>query len=120
MVDLVVTTLRARRLELGITQAELGRRLHVHRSSITVLEAGAHTPTLFTLRRWAQALGLDVYVAPVLDRPGRRGVPPSHPCGTVSAAKRHYTRGEPLCAACRAAQRLYDRERKRAKRAEAA
>jgi hypothetical protein len=34
-------------------------------------------------------------------------------CGTTSGAKRHYRRGEPICAACRGAQRTYNKEWKR-------
>jgi hypothetical protein len=39
------------------------------------------------------------------------GPVPSAPCGTVSAWKRHQRKGEPSCAACRAAWATYQRER---------
>ncbi len=35
------------------------------------------------------------------------------PCGTLSACRRHYSRGETPCDACRAAQSAYNRARKR-------
>jgi hypothetical protein len=44
-----------------------------------------------------------------LDRP--------KPCGTRAAARRHRERGEPVDDACLAAEREYDRERKREERA---
>ena len=50
--------LRALRLEAGLTQAELARRTGIHRPNIARVEAGRHTPSLETLARLAQAIGV--------------------------------------------------------------
>lgn len=50
--------LRALRLEAGLTQAELARRTGIHRPNIARVEAGRHTPSLETLSRLAQAIGV--------------------------------------------------------------
>lgn len=50
--------LRALRLEAGLTQAELARRTGIHRPNIARVEAGRHTPSLETLARIANAIGV--------------------------------------------------------------
>lgn len=52
--------------------------------------------------------------------PGKRGRPPTQPCGTVAAYKRHLRNDEEPCDACRAAnsdyhRELYQRRKNRAK-----
>lgn len=42
----------------GITQAELSRRTGIHRPNIARVEAGRHTPSLETISRLAEALGV--------------------------------------------------------------
>lgn len=119
--DPAVAALRARRLELGLTQDQLARRLGVTNGAVSKLELGAGgSPLLATLRRWADALGLELYWAPKLDQRGYRGgadrdIPSRH--GSIAGAQRHYVRGEKLCGPCLAARRDYDRERMRAVRA---
>jgi hypothetical protein len=58
-------------------------------------------------RRWRAKQGA---------RTGQPGPPPTQPCGTVAAYKRHQRRKEPPCEACRAAwadqQRTYYERRK--------
>ncbi len=49
---------RARRLALGWTQAELARRLKVHQSDLCDLEKGRHAPTLETVEKIAGVLGI--------------------------------------------------------------
>ncbi|GHC95982.1 hypothetical protein GCM10007079_48040 [Nocardiopsis terrae] len=49
---------RLRREELGWSQAELGRRCGMPQSSIARFEHGGTQPTLTTLERLAEALGL--------------------------------------------------------------
>ncbi|QRN80994.1 MAG: helix-turn-helix transcriptional regulator [Nocardiopsis sp. BM-2018] len=49
---------RLRREELGWSQAELGRRCGMPQSSIARFEHGGTQPTLTTLERLADALGL--------------------------------------------------------------
>jgi DNA-binding XRE family transcriptional regulator len=50
--------LRTLRLAAGLTQAELARRTGIHRPNIARVEAGRHTPSLETLARLAQAIGV--------------------------------------------------------------
>ncbi len=50
--------LRKLRLEAGLTQAELARRTGIHRPNIARVEAGRHTPSLETLARIANAIGV--------------------------------------------------------------
>ncbi|MDD9940732.1 MAG: helix-turn-helix transcriptional regulator [Myxococcales bacterium] len=50
--------LRALRLGAGLTQAELARRTGIHRPNIARVEAGRHTPSLETLARLANAIGV--------------------------------------------------------------
>lgn len=45
--------------------------------------------------------------------------PPGPRCGTRWGYQQHLAQSEQVCAECRAAQRAYDRERKRRQRAEA-
>lgn len=51
--------------------------------------------------------------------PEQRKVRKQAQCGTVSGIRRHTRAGEPVCEACKAARREYDRKRTEAKRAEA-
>lgn len=50
--------IRELRLAAGLTQAELARRTGIHRPNIARVEAGRHTPSLETLARLAQAIGV--------------------------------------------------------------
>lgn len=50
--------IRELRLAAGLTQAELARRTGIHRPNIARVEAGRHTPSLETLARIAQAIGV--------------------------------------------------------------
>lgn len=50
--------IRALRLAAGLTQAELAKRTGIHRPNIARVEAGRHTPSLETLARLAQAIGV--------------------------------------------------------------
>lgn len=49
---------RELRLAAGLTQAELARRTGIHRPNIARVEAGRHTPSLETLARLANAIGV--------------------------------------------------------------
>lgn len=59
--------LRAARLERGLTQEELARRLDVTRSYVSHIEGGMTNPTLTTCERVAAALDcvLSVNLAPI-------------------------------------------------------
>ncbi len=50
--------LRELRLAAGLTQAELARRTGIHRPNIARVEAGRQTPSLETLARIANAIGV--------------------------------------------------------------
>jgi len=50
--------LRSLRKQAGLTQAELARRTGIHRPNIARVEAGRHTPSLETLTRLANAIGV--------------------------------------------------------------
>ena len=62
-VALMVTTYR---VEHGLTQTALAELLGMHQPAIARLEAGTHEPSLATLGRLSNALGirLDVHIAP--------------------------------------------------------
>lgn len=51
------------RIEHGLTQTQLGRRLGMRQPQVARLEVGGHTPSLDTLRRLAQLLGTRLVVA---------------------------------------------------------
>lgn len=53
---------RAERERLGLTQTELAERMGTTQPTIARLEAGGVTPSLDTLRRAANALGLELVV----------------------------------------------------------
>ena len=106
----VARALRDRRIQLGLTQRQVGRMLNVGYTTISDHETGRKSPLLWTLSRWADALGMQVQVVAA---PAGRAL---QPCGTPAAAKRHYYRKEPLCAPCREGLREFDRERQRSLR----
>ncbi len=53
---------RNRRLELGLSQGEVGRRARMTQSAVARFEAGGTIPTLPVLARLAGALDLDLHV----------------------------------------------------------
>ena len=56
----IISQLVEVRLEQGISQAELARRLGIQRSGINRLESGTQNPTLDMILKIASALGKDV------------------------------------------------------------
>jgi DNA-binding XRE family transcriptional regulator len=50
------------RVEHGLTQAALARQLGMRQPHIARLEAGEHEPSLTTLRRLAQRLGMSFHI----------------------------------------------------------
>ncbi|WP_327150268.1 helix-turn-helix domain-containing protein [Nocardia sp. NBC_01329] len=52
------TTIRERRLELGLTQTEVAERAGLHQPDVSRLESGGGTPTIGMLERLAYALEL--------------------------------------------------------------
>ncbi|MEE1942325.1 helix-turn-helix transcriptional regulator [Streptomyces sp. TRM 70361] len=53
---------RGRRLELGLSQGEVGHRARMTQSAVARFEAGGTVPTLPVLARLAAALDLDLRV----------------------------------------------------------
>ncbi|MDT0382531.1 helix-turn-helix transcriptional regulator [Streptomyces sp. DSM 42041] len=53
---------RTRRIELGLSQEEVGRRAHMTQSAVARFEAGGTVPSLPVLDRLAGALQLDLRV----------------------------------------------------------
>ncbi len=60
--------LRARRLELGLTQAQAAERCEVSAATVAHLEIGTREPSLKMLRALEAGLGLDFAVAPLHTR----------------------------------------------------
>lgn len=52
--------MRAARAALGLTQADLATRVGVSRQTISMIEAGAHNPTLHLCIDICRALGTDL------------------------------------------------------------
>lgn len=52
--------LRERRKEMGITQDELGRMVHVSKSAVTKWESGRGLPDRTNLRQLAKVLGISI------------------------------------------------------------
>ncbi|NLU69979.1 helix-turn-helix transcriptional regulator [Streptomyces sp. HNM0574] len=57
------STVRTRRLELGLSQEELGRRAQMTQSAVARFEGGGTVPSIPVLDRLARALELDLHVA---------------------------------------------------------
>ena len=54
----LVARLRAKRIELGITQSEIARRLGISQNHVSVLENGVKTPSIERVEAYASALGV--------------------------------------------------------------
>jgi transcriptional regulator with XRE-family HTH domain len=59
-IDPVVAQLRHTRKSRQITQVEMARASGIGQSMISEIETGVSQPTVQTLRRYADALGLDI------------------------------------------------------------
>lgn len=60
----IIEVIKTRRRELGITQQQLGDILGVKRQYISMVEQRKKVPTIATLVRICDALGLDVSILP--------------------------------------------------------
>ncbi len=63
----VITALRMRREQLGLTSREAARRIGVVPEMLSTWETRRKRPTFESVLAWAQALGLEMR----LERPGR-------------------------------------------------
>jgi DNA-binding XRE family transcriptional regulator len=61
--DPVIARARARRYELGLSQAVIAGRIGTAQSAIAELESGGSKPMLSTARRYLSAVGLRILVA---------------------------------------------------------
>lgn len=52
----------AYRVEHGITQTEMGRRVGMRQAHVARLEAGDHEPTLATLARISREVGVEFHI----------------------------------------------------------
>ncbi|TRW43429.1 helix-turn-helix transcriptional regulator [Georgenia yuyongxinii] len=55
-----VAPVRARRKELGLTQAELAAAVHISRQTVISIESGGYAPSVYLALRIARALGAPV------------------------------------------------------------
>lgn len=60
----IIEVIKTRRRELGITQQQLGDILGVKRQYVSMVEQRKKVPTIATLVRICDALGLDVNIIP--------------------------------------------------------
>lgn len=60
--DRLLQELIAARKDAGLSQAEVARRMGAPQSAVVRLEAGAHSPTLTTVSRYAAAIGVQLDV----------------------------------------------------------
>jgi y4mF family transcriptional regulator len=68
-------SIRSRRTELGIAQADLARLSGVSLHSISDLETGKGNPTLASLERLLEVLGLTLRLVPAEPAAGETSVP---------------------------------------------
>lgn len=54
----LIATIRAKRIERGLSQADLGKLLNVSQATVSEFESGMTEPKMQTVRRYAHALGL--------------------------------------------------------------
>jgi len=96
----VANSLIGYRLDNGLTQTALGRLLGMSQPAIARLEAGDHLPTLQTLLRLTEVLGLEILVTMTPPGQNRNGSPQELPEARV---KEHVTtpRGASLTIAIR-------------------
>ncbi|OGG61849.1 hypothetical protein A3C87_00425 [Candidatus Kaiserbacteria bacterium RIFCSPHIGHO2_02_FULL_49_34] len=60
---LLARTLIQKRLDAGLSQSELAKKVGTRQSAISRLESGEGNPTFATLRKVAHALGAEAYMA---------------------------------------------------------
>jgi putative transcriptional regulator len=60
MAERLATSLKERRAELGLTQAELADRVGVTRKTVNTVENGVFTPSTILALKLAESLGVSV------------------------------------------------------------
>lgn len=65
----LVLAIRAERERRGITRAQIARRVGVSTSAVTVFETRPCSPTVNTLERYANAVGLRLVLTDVIGEP---------------------------------------------------
>lgn len=101
-----VDHLHHKRLALGLTQEDIGRRVGVHGNTVGKWESARFWPTVARARLWALMLGVRV-VGGALEELFQDRRPP--PCGTPQGYHRHKKRRE-RCPECWAARSAYEVE----------
>jgi len=74
------------RLDRGLSQRALGEQLGMSQPQVARLEVGEHTPTIDTLCRLADTLGLDIDIRIGPREDGRREIPKSLAKGVAYAS----------------------------------
>ncbi len=114
-----VVLMHRKRVELRLSQQDVGRRVGVHGNTVGKWESGKRWPTVERARMWARTLGVRVVGGDLeeLFKPAR-GPAPAGPsvCGTPQGYRRHKQAGE-RCPACWAAWAEYGRGRYQERRA---
>lgn len=59
-IKIIGPTLKRIRLEKGLSQKRVGELSGIGQSNLSRMENGEASPTLITLGRWADALGVDI------------------------------------------------------------
>ena len=90
-------TLRAARIEQGLSQWDVASVVDVATGTVSAWETTTSRPLDVHLRAWAAHLGVPVPPGVV---GGEQRVAR---CGTAGGYKRHLTKNQPTCGACRAA-----------------
>lgn len=83
--------LRAARMQIGLSQEQLGFRAGLHRTEIGLLERGARVPRVDTLLKLAAALGVSIR-CPLLDGIEWRAASSASGCFVLASP----TQGVPL------------------------
>lgn len=85
LIQALSATIKARRLELNLTQEALAGQVDLDRPFITLMESGKKQPTVSVL--WRLAAGLEISVAELVARVDERLDRLQNPPGTPSKRK---------------------------------
>jgi transcriptional regulator with XRE-family HTH domain len=77
--DLILKQLTEARLGAGLSQTVVAERFNTSQGMLSHYETGRHLPTLTSLVRWTQALGLRVVLVKEGKSPASSGEPPVTP-----------------------------------------